>query len=102
MSRSLEGAIVAACVAFGAKRAGSLSMSGALAATIVGTLAVAAGWDWGALLLLYFISSSLLSRIGRATKERRTAAIVAKGGARDAIQVLANGGVFAAAAAAML
>ena len=102
MLRAIAGAIVAACVAFAAKRAGSLSAGGALAATLVGTLAVAAGWDWGALLLLYFIASSLLSRIGRTTKEQRTAAIVAKGGSRDAIQVLANGAVFAGAAAAMV
>jgi uncharacterized protein (TIGR00297 family) len=102
MPRVFDGAIVAACVAFAAKRAGSLSASGAVAATVVGTLAVAAGWDWGALLLLYFISSSLLSRVGRATKGRLTASIVAKGGSRDAIQVLANGGVFAGAAAASL
>jgi uncharacterized protein (TIGR00297 family) len=102
MQRALAGVIVAACVALAAKRAGSLSSSGAFAATVVGALAVAAGWDWGALLLLYFISSSVLSRIGRAAKEQRTSAIVAKHGGRDAIQVLANGGVFAGAAAAML
>ncbi|MEO7087092.1 MAG: DUF92 domain-containing protein [Gemmatimonadaceae bacterium] len=102
MARALEGFLAAACVAFAAKRAGSLSRSGALAAIVVGTLAVAVGWDWGALLLAYFVSSSVLSRVGRGTKERRTASIVEKGGARDAIQVLANGGVFAGAAAAML
>jgi uncharacterized protein (TIGR00297 family) len=54
------------------------------------------------LLLAYFISSSLFSRVGQRTKERRTSSIVAKGGARDAVQVLANGGMFAGGAAAML
>jgi uncharacterized protein (TIGR00297 family) len=102
MSRLLVAAIIAACVALAAKRAGSLTRSGAIAATIVGTLAFAVGWTWAVLLLSYFVSSSLLSRVGRATKERRTSDIVAKSGARDAIQVLANGAVFAGAAAAML
>ena len=69
-----------------------------MAAVVVGTVAVGAGWGWGALLVAFFVSSSLLSRIGAAGKARRTAAIVAKGGERDAWQVLANGGVFALAA----
>lgn len=65
---------------------------------MVGATAVAAGWSWGALLLTYFVSSSLLTRIGANAKARRSTGIVAKGGARDATQVFANGGVFATAA----
>jgi uncharacterized protein (TIGR00297 family) len=61
----------------------------------VGAAAVSAGWGWGALLVLYFVSSTLLSHAGSAEKARRIGGIVAKGGARDAAQVLANGGVFA-------
>jgi uncharacterized membrane protein len=72
-----------------------------VAAVGVGTAAVAAGWAWGALLLVFFVSSSALSRAGRARKTRRTGAVVAKGGTRDAAQVLANGGVFAVACAAL-
>jgi uncharacterized protein (TIGR00297 family) len=82
-----------------ARRAGSLSTSGAVAATAVGTAAVAAGWRWGGLLVVYFVSSSLLSRQGAADKARRTGGVVEKGGARDAVQVIANGGVFALCAA---
>ena len=74
----------------------SLSAGGASPRRVDRHAAVAAGWNWGALLILYFASSTALSRVGRAEKERRTAAIVAKGGERDAVQVLANGGVFAA------
>jgi uncharacterized protein (TIGR00297 family) len=80
------------------RRARSLSPSGAVAATVVGAACVAAGWDWGALLIAFFVVSSALSRHGAARKAARTADVVAKGGERDAAQVLANGGLFAAAA----
>ena len=81
-----------------ARRARSLSTSGAIAATVMGTACVAAGWRWGVLLIVYFVASTLLSRWGEETKARRTSAVVAKGGERDATQVFANGGVYAAAA----
>ena len=80
-------------------RARSLSASGAATAAAIGALAVGAGWGWGALLVLYFVLSSALSRVGAAAKERRTGDVVAKGGPRDAMQVLANGLPFAVAAA---
>ena len=63
---------------------------------VVGTAAVAGGWRWGGLLILFFVSSSALSRWRRAAKAARTAGVVEKGDRRDAAQVLANGGVFAA------
>jgi uncharacterized protein (TIGR00297 family) len=93
--RSALGLLAAAAIALAARRAGSLSASGAVAATVVGTAAVTAGWGWGALLVLYFALSSALSHAGAAEKRTRTGGVVAKGGARDAAQVLANGGVFA-------
>ena len=96
--RALSGFLLAALIALVARRTRSLSPSGAIAATIVGTLAVAAGWSWGVLLIVYFAASSLLSHVGRSAKERRTASVVAKAGPRDAAQVLANGATFAAAA----
>jgi uncharacterized protein (TIGR00297 family) len=98
--RAAAGLIFAAAIARLARRARALSRSGAIAATCVGAACVAAGWSWGALLMVFFITSTLLSRMGRAAKERRTDGIVAKGGERDAAQVLANGGVFAVCAAA--
>ncbi len=102
MTHALLGLFVAGGIAFAARAARSLTTGGAIAATVVGTLAVTAGWNWGALLILYFVSSTVLSRLGRGRKEARVSSIVAKGGERDAIQVLANGGVFAGAAIAML
>lgn len=94
-ARSALGLLAAAAIALAARRTGSLSASGAIAATVVGTAAVAAGWGWGALLMLYFVLSSALSHAGGAEKRRRICGVVAKGGPRDAAQVLANGGVFA-------
>ncbi len=72
-----------------------LSQEGALAATGVGTICVVAGWDWAIALIAFFLTGSIWSRIGRVRKEALTADVISKGGERDALQVLANGGVFA-------
>lgn len=92
-------AAIAACIVTAAHRSRSLAWSGTIAAAVMGGLALAAGAGWAALLLVYFVSSTALSRAGRAAKAARTSSVVAKGGARDGWQVLANGGVFALAAA---
>jgi uncharacterized protein (TIGR00297 family) len=73
-------------------------MSGAAAGALVGTICVAAGWSWGILLLSLFVSASGLSKLGESRKAMRVESVVAKGGERDAGQVLANGGVFVGAA----
>jgi uncharacterized protein (TIGR00297 family) len=99
LTRAVAGLVAAAAIAAVARRAHSLSTSGAVAATVVGAACVAAGWDWGALLMVFFVTSTLLSRVGRSAKEERTRAIVEKGGERDVVQVLANGGVFGLSAA---
>ena len=89
---------VALFVAFLARRARALSLDGAVAATLVGALALLAGWQWGLLLIFYFAASSTLSRLGYDKKTTRTISVIEKGGERDAMQVLANGAVFAIAA----
>lgn len=77
-----------------AVRRGSLSPSGWLGAVLVGTLTFGfGGWDWGLTLIVFFLSSSLLSHYKEAIKERRAAEKFAKGGRRDILQVLANGGL---------
>lgn len=68
----------------------------------MGAACVVAGWRWGILLIVYFVASTLLSRLGGEAKTRRTRGVVAKGGERDATQVLANGGVYTVAALASL
>jgi uncharacterized protein (TIGR00297 family) len=98
IGRVVAGLFVAGAVALGARRAGALSLPGMAAAIAIGTLAVTAGWAWGALLIAYFVVSIALSRLRGSEKEQRTGDVVEKGGARDAVQVLANGGLFAVAA----
>jgi uncharacterized protein (TIGR00297 family) len=87
-------AAAAAAVAWLAWRAGSLTPDGAGAAALVGTLVVAGtGWDGGAVLAAFFVSSSAVGRLPplRAGGD-------AKGERRDAYQVAANGGPAALAA----
>ena len=73
-------------------RVRALTRGGGVAAFVVGALTFAAGTIGTALLLLaFFISSVALSRAGKARK--RALVDIGKGGARDAWQVLANGGV---------
>jgi uncharacterized protein (TIGR00297 family) len=97
-ARTLAGLAAATLIAGAAWRARSLSAHGAVAAVVVGTVCVAAGWSWGALLIAFFVTATALSRVRRREKERRTGGVVAKGGERDARQVLANGGLFTLAA----
>lgn len=90
--------VVAIPIAALALAVGALTTAGAVAAVVVGALCILAGWGWAALLILYFVVGVGFSRIGATTKAARTGSVVAKSGGRDAVQVLANGGVFALAA----
>ncbi len=81
-------------------RAGLLTTGGALAAAAIGSACALAGLDWVALLLTFFGTSVLLGRLGRTEKQRRSASVIAKAGARDAVQVLANGALFGVSAIA--
>ena len=96
--RALLGLLLAAGISLLAWRTHALAPGGAVAATIVGAICATAGWDWAILLIAFFLTSTMIGRIQRERRVARTGRIVAKGGARDAGQVLANGGVFAAAA----
>lgn len=98
MTRAAAGLLIAAVIAALARRASTLSITGAVAAVVVGVLAMAAGWDWGLLLIAFFVSSSALSRAGVEIKEARAREMLEKPGPRDAAQVVANGGLFALAA----
>ena len=90
LRRAAVGTLAAALVAAGARRAGALTTDGAIAATIVGgTVVAGAGFSGGAALVAFFASSSLLGRLPRSgdiVEQHR-------GNQRDAVQVLANGGV---------
>ena len=88
------GFALASLIAAAAYRLGSLSASGAISSVIAGTAAVGAGWSWAIVLLTYFVLASALSRVRAADKAAASEGRIEKGGARDAIQVAANGGVF--------
>lgn len=90
IERLLAGLVVAMAVSLAGWKANALSGSGAAAAILVGT-AIAVGTSWPGLVVLgvFFVLSSLLSRI-RVRDE-----VAEKGSRRDATQVLANGGVAA-------
>ncbi|MEN4010663.1 MAG: DUF92 domain-containing protein [Bellilinea sp.] len=89
----LLGVGLAALISLAAYAARSLSRSGAVAAALLGSAVFGlGGLPWAGLLLGFFISSSLLSRLFR----RRKAAVdekFSKGSQRDAGQVAANGGI---------
>lgn len=98
LTHALIGASLSVVTGLAAHRVRMLSTSGAIVASVVGTISIAAGWSWGALLLSMFISASLLSKLGERRKTERVGRIVEKGAERDWGQVLANGGVYAGAA----
>lgn len=83
-------ALVIASVAYAVR---ALDFSGAVAATLLGALVYGlGGLDWALVLIAFFISSSLLSRLAKQRKSSLQATF-SKGGRRDAAQVLANGGI---------
>ncbi len=89
--RAAVGLAGAAAISLAARRVRALSPSGALAATAVGGSVVAgSGIRGGGMLLAFFITSTLLGRLpgGDHLEQRR-------GRERDAVQVIANGGVAA-------
>ncbi len=82
-----------------ARGRGSLTTSGTVGALLTGTgIAGVGGWDWGAALVYFFVSSSALSRLGSRHKAALEAEKFAKGSQRDLAQAIANGGVATALA----
>ncbi|MNI38466.1 hypothetical protein D3C73_926050 [compost metagenome] len=71
----------------------SFSRSGAMAAVILGTMMYTLGsLAWFGTLIIFFISSTVLSKLKHKRKEAAEKGY-AKGGRRDAGQVAANGGI---------
>jgi uncharacterized protein (TIGR00297 family) len=90
-ARATIGLAGALAISQAARRAHALSPSGALAATAVGgTVVTGSGIRGGAMLVAFFVSSTLLGRLPAAARidQRR-------GRERDAVQVMANGGIAA-------
>jgi uncharacterized protein (TIGR00297 family) len=98
LARAIAGGVIAVVVSIVARRTRSLTIGGAVAAAIVGTVAITAGWSWGLLLSSFFVTASALSRLGGRRKAELVGSVTEKGGVRDAMQVLSNGGLFAVSA----
>ncbi len=92
LPRILAGLVLSLIVGYLGYRRGSLAPSGLLGATLVGTVTLGlGGWDWGVLVVGFFIGSSALSH----WREREKASLAEKfqkGHRRDLGQTLANGG----------
>jgi uncharacterized protein (TIGR00297 family) len=89
----LLGFLFAILIAYIAYRAHSLNKSGAMAATLTGTIIFGiGGWQWAILLLTFFITSSALSYAFKKHKQGLDEKF-SKGHERDAGQVLGNGGI---------
>lgn len=89
----LLSAVLVLPVVLSAARSRWLSLSGAVAAFVVGWVTLTAGgWQGASVLLAFFFTSSALSQ-WRAERKRRMEFLTARGAQRGAAQVLANGGV---------
>ena len=87
------GLILAALIAYLAYRAQSLNRNGAFAAILVGTIVFGlGGLQWAILLMVFFITSSGMSRAFKKRKQGLNEKF-SKGSERDAGQVFGNGGL---------
>lgn len=92
MQRLVLGLILSLCIGGVGYWRKSLSPSGVAGAVLLGTAIFGfGGWAWGLLLILFFVSSSVLSHFRAGAKEP-LAEKFDKGGRRDLGQALANGG----------
>jgi uncharacterized protein (TIGR00297 family) len=92
LSRFILGIVCSALIAGIAYKRNSLSRSGTAGAMLVGTLIFGfGGWVWGALLISFFVLSTLLSHYKTAFKEHLSEKFD-KGHQRDLGQTMANGG----------
>jgi len=89
----IVGLLLSLALALVSYRIGFLNASGAAASFLLGTIVFGVGrWTFALPILTFFILSSLLSQLGK-RKKKLYAGIIEKGGRRDAMQVIANGGV---------
>ncbi|HMJ12504.1 MAG TPA: DUF92 domain-containing protein [Polyangiaceae bacterium] len=101
-ARFILGFILSLAIAAVAVRRGSLSRSGGAAAVLIGTgIYAGGGGAWFFALVTFFVSSTLLGRVGRARKATIKREFE-KGDTRDAKQALANGGIALLCSLAML
>ena len=92
--RFTPGLLFSSAIALLAYKRHSLNRSGVAGAVASGTtIYTMGGWTWGLSLVVFFVSSSLLSHFRERDKARTAADKFSKGSQRDVGQVAANGGV---------
>nr|GMC92227.1 protein PGR [Ipomoea batatas] len=84
--------VISTLIAARAYRRKSLDLSGAVAGFLVMSIHFAVSYRFGAMLLLFFFTSSKLTRFGE-DKKRKLDAEFKEGGQRNWIQVLFNSGI---------
>lgn len=94
--RGVAGGFLSLAVTFAAHRRTALTRSGAWVAAATGMVLALAGWRWLALVGVFFISSSVLTRLETSGRTARRS--IDRGGRRWQ-QVAANGGIAALCAA---
>lgn len=102
LSEFALGFLLSSAMGVGGYYKAALSKSGVLGAILVGTAIFGVGgWQWGVVLVIFFVSASTLSSFKRRQKKSISEKFE-KGSRRDLGQALANGGVAAVAALATL
>ncbi|XP_020098107.1 protein PGR-like isoform X2 [Ananas comosus] len=90
--RSVAAVALSAAIAARAYKRLSLDLSGAILGFLVMAIHIAAGYRFGALLLVFFFTSSKLTKIGQ-EKKRLLEEDFKEGGQRNWVQVLANSAI---------
>ncbi|KAG6435344.1 hypothetical protein SASPL_100215 [Salvia splendens] len=88
----LVAAVLSAAISIRSYRKKSLDFSGALSGFAVMTIHMAVNYRFGALLLGFFVTSSMLTKVGE-DKKKKVDADFKEGGQRNWIQVLSNSGI---------
>lgn len=98
----LAGLVISLGIGAIAYRRQWLTGGGVLGAVLIGTLTFGlGGLSWAMVVVAFFVSSSLLTHY-RSVEKHEASAEFEKGGRRDFLQVMANGGVSAALAVALV
>ncbi|KDP32330.1 hypothetical protein JCGZ_13255 [Jatropha curcas] len=92
LTQPLIAVLISSFIAIKAYRKKSLNFSGAIAGFLVMTIHFAVNYRFGAVLLVFFLTSSKLTKVGE-EKKRRIDADFKEGGQRNWIQVLFNSGI---------
>ncbi|KAA8523070.1 hypothetical protein F0562_009493 [Nyssa sinensis] len=92
MVQPIVAVLISSAIAIRAYRRKSLDLSGAFMGFIVMTIHIAVNYRFGAMLLVFFFTSSKLTKVGE-EKKRSLDADFKEGGQRNWVQVLSNSGI---------